>query len=142
MSPKFAAQSESSIPLAVVTEDGFDSFLEGLGDADKTWAEAQGFKGKLGQSVVFPSSKGDIASAALGVGSESSRKRGRFHVAKAASGLPNGLYQLPKDMAQDELKEAALGWLLQSYRFDRYRERPAMAAQLEAPQGGASRQLH
>jgi leucyl aminopeptidase len=71
------------------------------------------------------------------MGSAKSRARGRFHLARAAAALPAGAWHLEGDLTQAEGKEAALAFLLQSYRFDRYR--PAKPASeptlLKAPKG-------
>jgi leucyl aminopeptidase len=71
------------------------------------------------------------------MGSAKARARGRFHLAKAAAGLPAGAWHLAGDLTAADKAEAALAFLLQSYRFDRYRPGKAAAEPtlLKAPDG-------
>ncbi len=48
---------------------------------------------------------------------------------------PQELWHLEGDLAQAEFDEAALGWLLEQYRFTRYKPATPPAAQLKAPPG-------
>ena len=69
--------------------------------------------------VILPGPDGLPVAAAFGLGTPGARARGRFHLARAAEALPKGNWRLEGlDPAMAE--EAALGWLLSGYRFDRY----------------------
>jgi leucyl aminopeptidase len=63
------------------------------------------------------------------------RKRGRFFVGAAARKLPVATYRIVSDLPRPELEEAALGWLLETYRFDRYVKPAGPVASLVAPKG-------
>ena len=67
-----------------------------------------------------------------GHGTKASRARGRFHLASVASSLPEGTYRL-EGLDADLQSTEALGWLLSSYAFSRYREQSGAKAQLVAP---------
>jgi leucyl aminopeptidase len=57
-------------------------------------------------------------------------------LAKAATVLPAGNWALSSNLSAEDLAEAALGWLLAQYRFDRYRKTEMnRAARLVVPQG-------
>ena len=85
----------------------------------------------MGQALLLP----DDAGAVIGYGNEQTRARGRFHLAAGAAKLPAGTYSLVSDLDADTLATEALGWLLASYRFDRYKDQPPMRAHLVAPDG-------
>ncbi len=135
MPAKFADATTDSIPLYLVAEDGLDDWIGNQSDAKRSWVEANGFSGALGQALVFPKDDGSIAMALAGYGTPATRSRGRFHLAGAAAKLPKGIYCLETVLAPDTLMVEALGWLLAAYRFDRYAKSTAMKAELIAPEG-------
>ncbi|MGB0959517.1 MAG: leucyl aminopeptidase family protein, partial [Halocynthiibacter sp.] len=59
--------------------------------------------------------------------------RNRFVMAKAATALPKGVYEIASGLEGVALQEAATGWLLAGYVFDRYKEKSAPQAQLVCP---------
>lgn len=86
----------------------------------------------------MPDSRGRIVGAVMGMGDAAGRARGRFHIGRAAAVLPPGVYRIATPLPPDEAAEAALGWLLAGYRFERYRKaartrgQPAAAAGVDA----------
>ncbi|MEJ6396830.1 leucyl aminopeptidase family protein [Yoonia sp. 208BN28-4] len=141
MALKFAEQTDTTIALHVVTPDTLEADLGDLDDKAQSWIRAQGFQAGLGQVVTVPDDAGGIAIALAGYGTADARKRGRFHLAMAAAKLPAGTYRIAGGLDAEELEEAALGWLLASYRFDRYKAASAQKALLVAPDGIDARRL-
>ncbi|WP_095587289.1 leucyl aminopeptidase family protein [Actibacterium ureilyticum] len=135
MPPKFAAADAESIPVHVVGADGLQPFLDGLDPSARTWLEATGFRGDLGQVQPIPGADGALGAVAAGFGTPQTRARGRFHLAQAAQGLPAGTYHLQSDLTGDELTAEALGWLLAGYRFDRYKPANGKDVRLKPPAG-------
>lgn len=133
--PTFAAPSPDAIPLIACDPDGTQNALESLPQAQAAWARANGFQGGAGDCVILPNADGAVAAALIGLGNAEAQKRGRFLAAKALGKLPQGTYQLADGLKISALEEAALGYLLASYRFDRYAAKKPMAAQLVAPDG-------
>ncbi|VDC25273.1 leucyl aminopeptidase family protein [Pseudogemmobacter humi] len=136
-SPAFADPGAQSLPLHVVTPGDLAGFLAGRGAAFAPWLTATGFEAGLGDLRLLPGADGGLAGAVAGLGSDQARRRTRFGLAKAAAALPGGAWHIEGDLAGDAATEAALGWLLSSYRFDRYRpgKPPAEPARLKAPAG-------
>ncbi|WP_299371665.1 M17 family metallopeptidase [uncultured Tateyamaria sp.] len=134
MTLAFADPDPSAIPLHLLDEAAFDTWADAQDAPTRAWVTAQGFKGALGQVLTCPGPDG-IALAAIGYGTAPARARGRFHLAAGAARLPSGTYTLHHDLDPDTLATEALGWLLASYRFDRYRDQTPMAARLVAPDG-------
>ena len=141
MSLSFAPASATSIPLFVLESGSVEAFLAEQPDRVRQWVTTLGFSGALGSALVIPSEDGCIAMALAGYGTDEQRRRGRFHLAGAAAKLPAGAYHIESGVASDQLAVEALGWLLQGYRFDRYKAAPAQKARLVAPNGIDARRV-
>lgn len=131
----FAPSGTATIPLHILAEDQLEAWLDTQPDATRNALTSQGFTGALGQTVSLAGPDGAPALAVAGYGTAATRQRGRFHLAAAAPKLPEGNYHLVSDLDADALSAEALGWLLASYRFDRYRRPSPLLARLVAPQG-------
>ena len=134
MTLAFAAPDSNAIPLHLLAEDEVQPWLDSQSEAVGAWVTGHGFKGAIGQALTIPGDNG-IAMAAVGYGTASKRARARFHLAAGATRLPAGVYVLNSTLDPQTLEVEALGWLLSSYRFDRYKEQSSMTAQLVAPTG-------
>ena len=131
----FAAADSISRPLHIVTREGADAFLGSLPAGSRAWLEGQGFNGGAGDPVLLPGADGTITGAVMGLGDAVTRSRSRFQVARAVARLPEGAWHLEGDLSPEQQAEAALGWLLAAYRFDRYRGTRLPAALLVPPPG-------
>lgn len=134
--PSFAAPDAPSRPLYVVASDGLDGFLATLPTGQRLWLQETGFQAALGELRLLPdAATGQVAAAVVGFGTADARGRLRFGLTKALPSLPQGAWKLEGNLTEAELDEAALGFLLAAYRFDRYRaaqNRPPLA-QIIAP---------
>ena len=135
--PGFADPDAPSLPLHVVGQEALAAFRAGLPDAWAAWLIATGFEAGLGEVRVLPAPDGGVAGAVVGFGTAKARRRTRFGLAKAVAALPAGTWRLEGDLTLAERTEAALGWLLATYRFDRYRpgKAPAALPGLICPEG-------
>ncbi|MES2142839.1 MAG: leucyl aminopeptidase family protein [Pseudomonadota bacterium] len=135
--PRFAPSGSTTRMLHVVTQDDMPQFRAGLPKPHQAWMEATGFAAGLGDLCLLPDAAGGIAAAVAGLGTPAARRRQRFGLARAAAALPGGAWQISGQMTPADLDEAALGWLLHAYRFDRYRPRTSARdrAVLVAPPG-------
>lgn len=133
--PDFAPEDSPAIPLHAVSKDGLDAWLASLDPVARTWAEASRFDAAAGQVLTVPDATGRIALAAAGLGGGRDAARGRFLLGKARAGLPDGVYRLATGLEGEALEEAALGWLLAGYRFDRYKSAIPTRVHLVAPDG-------
>jgi leucyl aminopeptidase len=128
----FADTATPAIPLTLVAPDDLPALLDHLGPL-AAFARAMGFSAKPGETLALPDATGSIAHALVGLGAPAARARGRFQTATAAR-LPAGTYRLTQASPEDA-HDLALGWLLDSYRFDRYRTQDAPRAHLICPDG-------
>jgi leucyl aminopeptidase len=131
----FAKDTPDAIDLHLLAEDDLEGWLASQAPATAAWVGASGFSGGIGQALVIPGADGLPAMALAGYGTAATRKRGRFALAAAAAKLPKGTYGLDNTLPREAAEVEALGWLLSSYRFDRYKKSTAMAAALVAPKG-------
>lgn len=131
----FATDDGTSRPFHLVSKENLAVFLAVLAPQVRAWVEAVGFDAKAGEIVLIPDSDGRVAAAAGGMGGLKDEQRKRFIAASLRSKLPEGLWRLETELTDTALAEAALGWLLAGYRFDRYASSPPPKAQLVAPVG-------
>ncbi|WP_227269891.1 leucyl aminopeptidase family protein [Roseobacter weihaiensis] len=141
MTALFAPTDAPETPLHVISQDELGGWLEQQSDELRAWVTANGFGARLGQALLVPTPDGSPDMALAGYGTQSSRRRGRFHLAAAAVKLPEGAYRVVTGLPKAEAEVEVLGWLLAGYRFDRYSKTQAMAASLVAPDDLNTRQL-
>lgn len=125
--------SPAAIPVHCVTKAGLRELLAELAPEARRFAEAQAFAAQPGQHLVLPDASGAVAAVLLGVEAADARRRDPFAPGRLAALLPAGDYALAGETGAAEL--AALGWLLQGYRFERYRKVAAASARLVLPDG-------
>jgi leucyl aminopeptidase len=140
MPPLFADPASPSRPLHVVPKDGLEAWIATQPELVRAWLGSCGFSAGLGEIALLPGPDG-VCGAVAGHGTAEAHLRTRFGLAKAAPALPDGAWHLVGALSPAERDEAALGWLLGQYRFDRYRKGKPAGATLKAPEGCDARRL-
>ncbi|SEQ16205.1 leucyl aminopeptidase family protein [Thalassovita taeanensis] len=135
MTPGFATTDETALPVHIIEADALEGWVASQPAPVQTWVQAAGFKAAIGRSLLIPGADGAPEAVLVGYGTAAQRKRARFHLAAAVSGLPGGAYRIASGLPADRAEEEALGWLMAGYVFDRYRVQTAPAARLVAPEG-------
>ena len=133
----FAPPETSSVPVHPVYTDQLAAWTETQPERVRNWLSATDFTGAAGRVALVPDTAGQLAMAVVGLGSRAAASRQRFRLAAAVPGLPPGAYHIAGAQDPAFLSEQALGWLLASYRFDRYRNDQDSVSQvrLKAPAG-------
>jgi leucyl aminopeptidase len=121
-----AAASAETRAVAVVPAAGYASWLPGQPDASRNWLEATAFEPKAAASALLPASDGAVAGAVLVL----SEPLEPWDFAGLRGRLPAGDWRLEWAGPEPDTAQAALGWALASYRFERYRERQAKPVRL------------
>jgi leucyl aminopeptidase len=122
----FAPATAAARTVHLVTASRWAQWLADQPPARRAWLEGAAFKGKAGTATLLPSA--DAAPEAVLVTSEPGSP---WDAAALHAALPAGTWRLagPAD-ALDE-GDAALGWALAAYRFERYKrngdDRPLLA---------------
>ena len=119
---------DAAVPIAPVRKDDLATFLEQK-PALASWVGATGFAAEPGTHCVVPSRNGTIESVLLGLGGEP-----MWDWASLPEKLPRGVYRIASALPSGEAADAAFGWALATYRFDRYRTQPANFATLLWPE--------
>jgi len=125
-------------PIAIrpVTVEALDNLVAELSDAQAAWVRANGFDARLGTALALPGADGTVERVLVGWGTAAARRRERLHLGSFARAAPAGNYRLEGDLSGQEAAQAALGWMLGRYRFDRYTSASAdVEATLETPEG-------
>ncbi|QQA42962.1 leucyl aminopeptidase family protein [Pelagovum pacificum] len=135
MSPRFSESADNALPLYAVSPATLPSVLDRLTPIAAAFARSQPFGAGPGELLMLPGEDGKVAGALAGLGPENLRERQRFTLAAVVPRLPEGPWRLEGDLDDAATMEAALGWLLESYRFDRYRTQSVPLASLVAPEG-------
>ena len=133
--PDFSESGEEAIPVWPITEEILPVWSASLPEAQSNWVEQHSFTAARGKICVVPASDGRIAGIAFGLGNGAAEGRIFGDLPFA---LPNGVYRIePQAGADIDLERAALGWLLGSYSFDRYKSKAKHKnpARLISPQG-------
>ena len=131
---KFSTETADARTLHLVTKDGLKDWLKGQPANIQKWSDSVGFSASAGEVLLLPDD-GGVGAAIGGMGSAKDRQRKRFVAAGLRAKLPDGTWAFDTDLTGDDLAEAALGWLLAGYRFDRFASAPAPKAALVAPKG-------
>ncbi|MBX3582985.1 MAG: leucyl aminopeptidase family protein [Rhizobiaceae bacterium] len=118
-----------SRPIHLVARDGLSD--AGLDPAALAWANAAGFKGDAGRTLLVPGSDGRLAGALFGLGG---RDEGTaLGIGALARSLPEGDWHFSATPEKPAI--ATLGVLLGGYAFTRYGKQPSKSLRLTAPTG-------
>ncbi len=104
-----------------------------LPDAARAWIAASGFEASPGRVLTVPGPDGALLGAVFGVDTEDAVQRDPFLAANLARDLPAGAYHVAGALFDARL--SVIGFLLGSYRFDRYRKPEIRTVQLALPEG-------
>lgn len=135
MPPIFAKDSKAAIALHVIDQPSFETWLSAQTGPVRSWVTANGFKGAKHEVLLIPADDGQPVMALAGYGTASQRQKRRFHLAAAVEKLPQGIYKIASGIADEHLETECFGWLMSSYRFDRYRNNNVNDVRLVAPSG-------
>ncbi len=143
-SPESGSLSQSAVPIdfAPVSEAQEARPLQALTTTELAdwaetdpragaWAKASGFAAKEGSLLLLPGEDGGLEGALFGLGA----KPGPLAFGAAPWALPEGVWRLEGLEKAADLEAAALGWLLGSYKFARFKPADRAPARLLAPKG-------
>ena len=126
--------ASAAVPVLFVTPAAWRDVAGALGDAAVAFAAAQGFDASSGQSVALPDPQGRIVAVLFGADVPTPRRPADpFHASRIVQALPAGLYRL--EALPGDAHLAALAVVLGSYRYSRYRDRPAKPVRIVVPDG-------
>ncbi len=112
----------ASIPVHGVNGDTWEAVATQIGPEALAFAKASGFDGGAGSHQALPGSDGQVRAVLFGVEGAGAKECDPFLFGKLATLLPEGIYRLEGGIDNAEL--ATLGFILGSYRFERYKAKP------------------
>ncbi|MFB0489205.1 leucyl aminopeptidase [Methylobacterium sp. OAE515] len=121
-----------AVPVTLVTTANWAEAEAALPPLQRSFANAVGFKPKAGSLALLPGPDGTLARVLFGLGDPEAGAYDRLLAGKLPGLLPEGTFRLEN---APEPAEAALAWLMGSYRFGRYRSAGGTKARLAAPAG-------
>ena len=125
---------KDSVAISPLTSDSLKTWLKKQDKRTQRWVEAAGFDGKAGSMLLLPDANGDVMRVLWGAGDT----LGLYSFAALPNKLPANKagYHIDHDLTEAEATNAALGWLLGSYKFTPYKKSAGSApAQLVLPKG-------
>ena len=147
MDNRLLGQDETvdALPLWLSSEGQLAQLSGTLPATQSAWIRAHGFRAELGRVLALPSADGTVAGAVLGCGDSLSPDQwSLWDAAPLAERLPPGNYRLATPLASHAATQFALGWLLGSYRLERFRTQSQSnaLARLVAPEGADVDYVH
>jgi len=118
MHPCLAKRAKGAIPVHAVKAADLKRFLGRRPKRDAQWLTNAGFAARAGEMVLVPDARGALGFVALGL----SKAEDPLALAAFSEKLPAGLYALGEVAEEAGGARAALGWLLGTYDFTRYRK--------------------
>jgi leucyl aminopeptidase len=128
--------ADALTPVCLVDDAHWgDAGVDGLqlSPAARAYARVMGFEPKAGRILPLPGVDGTLEAVLFGLGSDAGLATSPFALGKLATDLPAGAYRLEGTLANPDL--AFLGFLLGSYRFDRFKSGAAPQVTLAPPPG-------
>lgn len=122
-------RKKSTLPLFVVAVSDFDGWRDSAPPSIKKWLVSSKFRARAGASCLLPADAGP-AGAVVTVDDASCL----WQYANLPSQLPLGDYEAEPELPADMANALALGWVLGSYRFERYKRKKTKRPTLVFPE--------
>jgi leucyl aminopeptidase len=127
----FAAKANAkTIPIVALTSKAYKDWHKRQPKGTQAWLDTTEFKPEAGNVTLLPGKDGAVSKVVLGLGTPSSdpgndpNKAALWAYAALPGKLPKGRYEFEGELAASEANDAALGWALATYSFDRYLRKP------------------
>ena len=106
------------VVLDLISAADWDRYVKSLSEAQRVFAGERKFTAKAGQRLRLPEADGRVKRVLLGLGENDPMSEMR--VGSLGEGLPPGYYRFGHVPSDFDLRLAAIGWGMGSYKFDRY----------------------
>jgi leucyl aminopeptidase len=112
-----------TIPIIPIETAVFAAWLKKQPAAIKRWVESAGFTAQAGEVSLVAGKDGALSSVLLGVEDH----QGLWAYAALPESLPEGRYRIDAVLEKEGATNAAIGWALGCYRFERYKSKKKTA---------------
>ncbi len=120
----FTAADSRTIPIIPIETAVFSAWLKKQPAAMGRWVHSAGFMAKPGSVSLVAGSDGALSTVLLGVDDH----QGLWSYAALPTSLPPGRYRIDAVLEKEGATNAAIGWALGCYRFDRYKSTKSKTA--------------
>ncbi len=141
MNPNFDAATQTvpepagdAVPVSVFDKESLETWLAGQESRIRAWVDSSGFEAKAGAVCPVPGAAGSVERILCGRDDDTPDI---WRIAALPERLPPGDYAF--DSGADPA-QAALGWMLGAYRFDRYKTAEKKARPFLGLPGGIARE--
>jgi leucyl aminopeptidase len=114
------------IPLILVAETEFSTWLNRQDQQRRQWLTATGFSAKPGSYSLIPGTDGQLAAVVAGIKSADDL----WALGGLPGSLPPGDYMLDATLTPQKRDQLTLGWVLGAYQFKRYKDAPPIRTRL------------
>ena len=114
----YTNESKDAVALVPLDPEALETWKTTAEDTRVRWVEANDFGAKPGEICAVQNGDGSLSCFLFGKAKEGSL----YQLAKLPGKLPQGRYRLECDWADADRAQAALGWGLGAYRFNRYKK--------------------
>jgi leucyl aminopeptidase len=125
-----SSRGRSAVPIIPVSRESWPKAERALAKPARTWLKASGFAGAPGKHALVPDRDGRLERVFYGV-ADAAKPGDPFDLARLARVLPAADYRIAGELP--DARNAVLGWVLESYRFERYRAAASPASRLVCP---------
>lgn len=133
----FLQPTDYVVNLVPVCQSEFNDWFARQDDFCKNWVQTTGFVAKPYSRCFLPDPEGRLLHVYLGV----TNLEDIWAFADLANSLPEGKYQFVSLASNFDINNAALGWALGAYTFNRYKAANRAPAQLVLPEEIDDKQL-
>ncbi|MGB9154192.1 MAG: leucyl aminopeptidase family protein [Alphaproteobacteria bacterium] len=126
-----ARAPKNAVPVLLLTEKSYKAWVKKQPKRNAQWLKTQDFSAKPGSFCVLPDAEGKPARVVAGISDPPSL----WDLGNFSTRLPAGSYRLESDLPLAYREWLALGWVLGTYEFTRYKESKAVKAKLVLPEG-------
>ncbi|MFN4087822.1 MAG: leucyl aminopeptidase family protein [Alphaproteobacteria bacterium] len=131
MSDHLTDATDGAVPLTPLAPADYEVWLRDQPGEVRTWLDACGFKAKPGTLARVPDGRSGVARVVVGMDDPGSP----WSWGDLAGKLGTGTYRVDRPLPGAAPGQAAIGWGLGTYVFDRYRQRDKDFASLVVPDG-------
>jgi len=140
MSEVLVTAADRAAPIHAILEGEVAAALDAAPPIARALATVGEFKAKAGQALVVPDADGGVERVLFGLGSADGLDAMAFRALPTK--LPGGDYRIVQSPQGLDAQLVALAFALGSYRFDRYKKKPAERARLVVDAGHAEAVRH
>jgi leucyl aminopeptidase len=128
---------KNTVALVLLTKKSFATWLKKQSKRTTHWLNAHEFKANAGSFAAIPDARGKITQLVAGI----SEPPSLWDIADFSTRLPPGTYRLESDLPLAYHEWLALGWVLGTQKFARYKTVPAPKAKLVLPEGAEATKI-